>query len=136
MLTEYMKQRLAMKQGKAAPAQKAKAKPIARKSEKRIADAKVYKKLVKEKMAASKKCEVCSPVCVIVSSGLHHKQKRSPKNLLDPNNLIRACSPCNSYIEQFPDWAIENGHTVSRFAVARAEKVNGQDVVVVESESI
>jgi len=90
-------------------------KPIARQSEKRKTEQPKYKKIVKEMLAQNPNCEIKSPVCTGKAQGLNHKQKRSPKNLLDKANLERSCNACNLYIEEHPDWAQENGHQISRF---------------------
>ncbi len=116
MISDYMRQRQALAMGvKTIPEPELKDKSIAGKSEKRIKEDKEYKRIVKELMAKSKKCEVCSPVCTQVAQGLHHKQKRSPKNLLNKENLMRACNPCNLWIEENPVESEKLGLTISRF---------------------
>ena len=34
----------------------------------------------------------------------------------DKKYLKRACNNCNSYIEQYPEWAIEHGFTLTKFS--------------------
>lgn len=84
-------------------------------SEKRKEVQKEYKKIVKGLMNKSKKCEVRSPVCTGTAQGLNHKQKRSPKNLINLKNLERCCNACNDYIEKHPDWAKEHNHLISKY---------------------
>ena len=60
-------------------------------------------------------CQIKSPVCTGKAQGANHKQKRSPKNMLDKKNLERSCNACNRYVETHVEWAKENGHSVSRF---------------------
>lgn len=74
-----------------------------------------YRKMVAEMIVADKRCEIKSPVCTKIAQGLHHKQKRSKKNLLDRANVVRACNACNTYVEEHSEWALENGFTISKF---------------------
>lgn len=98
------------------PPREKKARTVLKKvSEKRKVEQKEYVKIVKEKLGENPNCEIKSPVCMGRADGLDHIQKRSPKNFIDRNNLKNACSPCNLYKELNPKWAIENGHSISRF---------------------
>lgn len=90
-------------------------KKINNESEKRKRDEKVYKKIVKDMAAKSNKCEVKAPGCSKIMEGLHHIVKRSPENLLDKKNLVRACNNCQRYIEQHPKWALEKLVSKSKF---------------------
>jgi 5-methylcytosine-specific restriction endonuclease McrA len=90
-------------------------KPVNKKSDTRKEEEKEYKKIVVDMMKVSNKCEIKEEGCTIVASGLHHKVKRSPGNLLDRNNLIRACSNCNLWVELNPLEAIEKGYSISKF---------------------
>lgn len=49
--------------------------------------------------------------CTRWMDGLHHLQKRSANRsrLLDPTNVLRSCSPCNGWVEDHPELAIEAG---------------------------
>lgn len=91
-------------------------KPIAKVAAKRKVTNKEYKKIVNDMLGCNNKCEIKSPVCTGIANGLNHKQKRSPSNLIDIKNLERSCNACNSFVENNVDWAIENGHQISRFA--------------------
>ena len=92
-------------------------KPIAKVSEKRKKENKVYKKQVKAAAKKDDRCKVKSPVCTGKAQGLHHIQKRSPANLTDVNNQLPACNACNLYIEENSEWAKNNGFTISRFKI-------------------
>lgn len=102
---------------KAAPV-KAAPKPIAKESKKRAAQNRKYRKDVGEAIATDPRCHINSPVCTGEAQGMNHKQKRSPDNLNKKTNLEHACNACNGYVETHPEWAKENGHQVSRFALA------------------
>jgi hypothetical protein len=89
--------------------------PIPKESKKRKQEKKVYNKVKKQMLTESILCEIKSPVCTIFAQGLDHLQKRSPSNLTKRKNLKRACNACNTYKEDHPEWAKENGHSISRF---------------------
>lgn len=71
--------------------------------------------MVKAAVKEDDMCEVKSPNCDGKMTGFNHKQKRSPNNLLDRNNLERCCNSCNTFIENNQDWAEKNGHFISKF---------------------
>lgn len=85
-----------------------------KKSDTRKIEEKAYKKLVKEMVAVNNRCEIKAEGCTKIAEGLHHKQKRTPNNYLNKNNLIRACNNCNTWIENNPLEAIEKGFSVSK----------------------
>lgn len=87
-------------------------KPIEKVSVKRKQENKELKKIAKSK---GELCQINSPECTGKSQGTHHLVKRSPKNLLDPANILLACNPCNSYIESHVTWAKEKGFTKTKF---------------------
>lgn len=88
---------------------------IAQKSKVMTVNHAAYKKIVIEMLLKSKRCEIHSPVCSKVAQGLHHMRRRG-EFLLDKKYLKRACNNCNSYIEQYPEWAIEHGFTLTKFS--------------------
>jgi 5-methylcytosine-specific restriction endonuclease McrA len=94
--------------------EKAKAK-IAPRAKKQEVKQKEYVKLVKSMLAENPDCEIKMPGCTGKATGLHHKQKRGPKNFLDPNNLKRCCNHCNLWIELNSKEAIKKELTISRF---------------------
>lgn len=71
--------------------------------------------IVKEMKESGVECRIKSPECTRLVVTANHIQKRSPKNLVDINNLEACCAECNSYIENHPEWAKEHGHQISRF---------------------
>jgi hypothetical protein len=121
MLSQYLIQRQQQKLGLAVKEEK-KQKPISIKSVKRIAEDKLYKKIVKEMLALKPNCRIKSPVCTGKAQGLDHLQKRSPKNYLKRSNLIPACNACQLYKEEHPEWSNKNGTSISRF-----KKINHVD---------
>lgn len=114
--SDYILQRRAKMLGlsKAEP-EKKKKKPIAHFSKKREKKQRVYRKIVGEMLAADSRCKVNSPVCTGYSPGLHHKVKRSEKNLTDLEILIPSCNACNSYLESHTAWGIKHGFIISKF---------------------
>ena len=76
---------------------------------------KEYKKIVKATAKIDDRCKVKSPVCTGTMQGLNHIQKRSPKNMIQPENLTASCNACNQFLENNLAWAKSNGHFISRF---------------------
>ncbi len=99
----------------AGPVPDKKPRPIAQLSKKRKVLQVRYREIVKTMLEENNKCELNSPVCTKIATGLDHTQKRSAKNLIDKANLKRSCDSCNRYKEENPGWAKENGHSKSRF---------------------
>lgn len=92
-------------------------KSINKQSDKRKEEQKQYRKIVKEMMAISDKCEIKKTGCTGKATGLHHKQKRTPKNFLLKTNLLRACNSCNTWVENNPIEAIEKGFSISKHII-------------------
>lgn len=88
---------------------------IEKSPDKRKEQKKEYKKIVKEIIKPETLCKIGAPGCTKTPSGLHHLQKRSPKNLLDKRNLVPCCSNCNGWIEENSKEAKYKGFTKSRF---------------------
>ena len=84
-------------------------------SEKREKKQREYRKLVSEILKEDNRCKVNAPGCLLTASGLHHKQKRTIKNLTDKNNLIPACNNCQTWIEEHPKEAEQKGLSISKF---------------------
>ena len=98
---------------------KPKARPkkrIARQSNKRKKEVVIYRRQVKAAIEKDPICKIQSPACTGFAEGLDHTQKRSPLNYLKESNQKPACNACNLYKELHPQWAIDNGHSISRFA--------------------
>lgn len=89
-------------------------KPIPQKSEKRKKVDAEYSKLKKQMMSESNKCEAGLAGCDKIAVDLHHKAKRTPKNICDRNNLLRVCRPCHQKIEANPLMALELGFSKSK----------------------
>jgi hypothetical protein len=89
-------------------------KPINKQSEKRKVEQKKYRKIVTEMMAVSDRCEIKQEGCTGKATGLHHKQKRTPKNFLQKTNLLRSCDNCNTWVENNPEEAMEKGFSISK----------------------
>lgn len=91
-------------------------KPIAHFSKKREKLQREYRKFVEDVIKENKgRCAVNSPVCAKKATGLNHKQKRTPANLMIRKNVTPACDACNEFLESHQDWAKEHGHHISRF---------------------
>lgn len=75
---------------------------------------KLDQKQNKELRAKVGKCQINSPVCTGKADGVHHQQKREGKNLTDLTKKKVSCNPCNDYVEKHPQWAIKNGHSISK----------------------
>ena len=82
---------------------------------KRMAQQRLYRKIVKEMIEENPSCEIKAPGCTGRAEGLQHKVKRSSKNLLNRKNLLRSCNNCNTWIENNPLEAIAMGVSVSKF---------------------
>jgi hypothetical protein len=90
-------------------------KKIAARSDKRVKDQKEYVKIVKSMLAENPNCEIKMEGCQTKATGLHHKQKRGPKNFLDRANLMRSCDNCQLFVELNSKTALSKGFTISRF---------------------
>lgn len=94
--------------------EKEKPAPIAKVGDKRKEENKKYDKISKELKKHHSTCQVKSPNCINSPVHIHHKKGRIGKLLTDPNHLIVACDPCNSYIEDNHAWAEEHGFKVTK----------------------
>ena len=97
-------------------------KPIAKMSAKRKELQNLYVGIVKNMLKENPNCQIKSPACEGKASGLHHKIKRSEKNLCEASNLIRACSKCNLYVEENDAWGREKGFVKSKFKVDESKE--------------
>lgn len=70
-----------------------------------------YNIIKDEMLEESNVCEMNTPVCTKVATGLQHKKRRG-KHLLDKKYLIRSCDPCNTWAEEHPLEAIAMGIAV------------------------
>ena len=54
-------------------------------------------------------CKMKTPVCTGECQAPHHPSGRIGEELLNLEECIPSCHPCNSYVEAHPNWAIEQG---------------------------
>jgi len=90
---------------------------IPKESTTRKAEKKVYKKVSKELKSKEDDCQIKSPVCVNRPTYPHHIVGRIGKNYTDKKKMIRACNPCNTYIEDNPTWAKKLGFKKSKHEI-------------------
>ena len=109
----YLEKRRAMKLGLSVEQPKVK-KAINKQSDKRKELQKEYRKIVKEMLKSNPMCEIKEVGCTGKAEGLHHKQKRSEKNLLNKEFLMRACNSCNLWVETHPLEAMDKGYSISK----------------------
>jgi hypothetical protein len=114
MTDQYLLERQKQKLGLAVKEEKKK-KPISVMSVKRMAQQRLYRKIVKEMLTENNRCEIKAVGCTGIAQGLQHKVKRSSKNLLNRKNLLRSCNSCNTWIENNPLEAIAMGVSASKF---------------------
>jgi hypothetical protein len=114
MTDQYFIQRQQQKLGLAVKEEKKQVR-ISIMSVKRMAQQRLYRKIVKEMLAEDPCCEIKAPGCTGIAQGLQHKVKRSAKNLLNRKNLLRSCNSCNTWIENHPLEAIAMGVSASKF---------------------
>ena len=89
---------------------------IAFESKKRQKERKKYNKIVADKIAEDDSCKLRLPGCTGKAQGGDHKQKRSPKNYADPDNINPACNHCNFQKELLSKEEAESlGISKSRF---------------------
>jgi hypothetical protein len=81
-------------------------------SEKRLAEMEVYRKNRDVYMASHPKCEVGG--CNKKSKDLHHKRGRVGDDYTNPANFMAVCRKCHIVIENNPQWAKDNGYSITR----------------------
>lgn len=98
--------------GLLSPDEKKAEKPIAKMSDKRKDQEKIYRKKAKAYLVAHPKCEVKG--CNRVSEDLHHKAGRVGDLLTNEKYFMAVCRDHHTQIEQDPVWAKEQGYSISR----------------------
>lgn len=88
---------------------KKKAYKIPPRSEKRAAQEKAYNLFIRLWLVG-KKC----PMCGKDATQVHHKKGRIGKLLLDVRFFLPVTQDCHQYIEEHPEWAKEQGYSLSR----------------------
>ena len=114
MISEYMKQRLAMKNRQAKTSQQERAEkkplPIAKKSAKRKELDKEYKKVSKPMWEGQKCALKVKGVCSGMAQGWNHAAgKENAEKLLDMANGQPACNKCNGWCEDHHAEAVKLG---------------------------
>jgi hypothetical protein len=112
-MTQFMKDRLAIKNGTALPKVKP-MKPLKKESPKMTVVKQELKKLYTIILSNRPVCEIKSPVCTKKATCCHHTQGRGKNEILDPKKMMASCDPCNSYVEQHHAWAEKKGFKISR----------------------
>lgn len=92
--------------------EKAKPKPIPKKSKKLVDAEKIYNKERKEYLQAYPYCEVNA--CKSLSNQIHHKKGRIGSLMYDTEYFLAVCTDCHSKIELNPIWAKVNGYSIIR----------------------
>lgn len=95
---------------------------IPKRSKKRVESDKLLKEIRIRKITEDNTCKIKSPVCIGIAEVLNHRQKTSPANRLDEDNLEQCCVMCNNFIENNVEWAKANGHQISRFKKLNQQK--------------
>lgn len=86
---------------------------IRRRSKKRAAQEREYKKVHDEYLSEHEQCEVCGWGANLQ---IHHKKGRINTLLTDKRYFLAVCHTCHQKIELFPQWAKEKGYSLSRTA--------------------
>lgn len=119
MLSPYMIQRLAMKNGQAKTSAEEKAdakkKPIAKRSAKMKDIMKELKKLYPVFLKSHPLCEIKAPGCTGKATAVHHTEGRIGKKITDVTTFLPCCQWCNGYLENNDKWARDNGFKKSKF---------------------
>lgn len=91
-------------------------------SKKRASLQRKYVAFVAGMLAVDDRCEVGRKIlsvdckyrgCTRRATGLHHRRKKSSQGaLMEPDNVLRSCDPCNLWIEDRPERAAKAGLVV------------------------
>lgn len=87
---------------------------INRLSKKRAMEYKGYSIVRKEYLDKNPYCEARIPGCTIQASEVHHKAGKIGAKLTDVSNFLAVCRSCHDKIEANPDFAKEEGFSLSR----------------------
>lgn len=83
---------------------------------KREAEKKLDKKQNKELRAKVGECQIKSPVCIGLPQGTQHVKGRVGKDLIDLEEKLVSCNPCNVWCEEHPLEAKKMGVAKNRIA--------------------
>jgi len=113
-MTSYLQYRSALKLGQIEPERKKPRKKIRPVSKKRAAVNRIYA-AISHPIWKGKPCEAKTPDCIKWAQGIHHPEgNETTEKLLDPDNMMACCNPCNSWIEANDDEARRRGLKRSR----------------------
>jgi hypothetical protein len=113
-VTSYLEHRRALKLGQVQPEKKPR-KKIPKVSKKRAVINREYA-AISRPIWRGKTCEARTPDCVKWAQGIHHPEgKETIEKLLDPDNMMPCCNPCNSWIEKNDATARKMGLKKSKF---------------------
>ena len=115
MESTYLIQRRLRKLGIIEPDKKPVANKIPIRAVKRLSQERLYSKKKKAYLINHIQCEV--PGCNKISEELHHKKGRIGSLLTNEKFFMGVCIEHHRKIEDFPDWAKENGFSLSRLKV-------------------
>ncbi|KGE14587.1 hypothetical protein DI53_1616 [Sphingobacterium deserti] len=93
---------------------KKQAKPIRFLSKKRAAQNVLYLKKRRIFMEQNNTCKARLSGCTYWSTDVHHPQGRMGGLLTDESKFIALCRNCHNFIEENPNFAKENGFSISR----------------------
>lgn len=113
-MTPYLTYLRQLKNGEIPPAPPKPRKKIKPFSDKR---AKLNREYAKESRPRwkGKRCEMKTPVCTGMAQGIHHPEgKETREKLLDPDNQMPSCNPCNGWVERNHAKAVKMGLKRSR----------------------
>lgn len=91
-----------------------KIKPRARR---RVKQESEYTKAKKEYLEEHPDCECCireQNEIINPATTIHHKKGRIESLLCDKTYFLAACFDCHEFIEKNPEWAKQNGYSLSR----------------------
>ena len=128
-MSDYLKYRLGLKQGKILKEDKKK-EPVPLKRSKPLEKKTPLKKggrsdklrgimaalgpLYEDFIEKKPMCEIQSPECTQAAETIHHTAGRGVKTIMNIKTWISSCSNCNLYVEKHDAWAREKGFKVSR----------------------
>ncbi|KAA2242855.1 hypothetical protein F0L74_10020 [Chitinophaga agrisoli] len=113
-MSSYLEYRRALKNGTATPQAKKKPTKIRPFSKKREKINRVYAKKSRP-FWKGKDCEIKLPGCTGKAQCINHKKgKATTALLMDERFWEASCFYCNGEIENKNQWAVDNGHKLSR----------------------
>lgn len=94
---------------------KKKQKPIKKRNKKMAKKMRKLGKINKELLQdGTVSCGIQSPVCTYFAKVVNHNAGRVGDQLLNKEEMVACCQPCNDYIEAHHEWAEERGFKKKR----------------------